>query len=156
MKFSTTWFFVFLFYFTIYFLFHKGWGKTFLLARWFNDHVVDWEWIWEGWKLILARKRKPLLLFFSGLRLEKEVECGIEGSLPKRFGIEKGKCSMWTTERVVFRTKKKILSVIEKTIMGRWVIKGMNVQENKGRLPFYKRGGWDNVRDVVFLLEGDR
>ena len=27
--------------------------------------------------------------------------------------------------------KKKILSVMEKTIMERWVIKGMNVQENK-------------------------
>ena len=46
----------------------------------------------------MARERKPLLLFLPGPRLEKGVECGIEGSLPKRFVIEKGKCSLYVDD----------------------------------------------------------
>ena len=46
----------------------------------------------------MVRERKPLLLFLLGSRLEKGVECGIEGSLPKRFGIEKGKCCMYVDD----------------------------------------------------------
>ena len=39
-----------------------------------------------------------MLLFLSGSRLEKGVECGIEGSLPKQFDIEKRKCSMYVDD----------------------------------------------------------
>ena len=34
---------------------------------------------------------------------------------------------MRTRRRVVFRMKKKILSVMERTIMGRWAVKEMSV-----------------------------
>ena len=62
----------------------------------------------------------------------KELNVGLKEAYQSGLAqkMENVAC-MWTIGRVVFRMKKKILSVMEKTIMGRWAIKGMNVQENK-------------------------
>ena len=43
-------------------------------------------------------QRKKTFAVVPSRTAEKGVECGIEGSLPKRFGIEKGKCCMYVDD----------------------------------------------------------